>query len=75
MCAYTIKQRRHGRQKCAGIKRYTHITSSRYTGYKGLLDIKGLAMNLENISNLRNVFLDIRFGRFVHNLGFFELGS
>ncbi len=58
MCAYTIKQRRHGRQKWAGIKRYTHITSSRYTGYKGLLDIKGLAMNLENISNLRNLFLE-----------------
>ena len=62
MCAYTIKQRRHGRQKSAGIKRYTHTPSIRH-------------MNLENISNLRNRFLENKVWRFVHNLGFFELGS
>jgi hypothetical protein len=45
MSYYTINQRRHGRQKWAGIKRYTHTPSIR-------------EINLENISNLRNVFLE-----------------
>ena len=62
MAYYTIKQRRHGRQKCAGIKRYTHTPSIRY-------------MNLENISNLRNVFLENKVWRFVHEWGKYFDGS
>ena len=59
MSVYTIKQRRSGRQKTAGIKRYTHTPSIRYIHTLDIrFEIERFVMNLENISNLRNVFLE-----------------
>jgi hypothetical protein len=78
----TVIQRPAGTQKWAGIKRYTP-----YHQYKiqHTLDIRleGLSMNLENISNLRNVFLENKVWKVWDKkvwdrnnfLGFFELGS
>jgi hypothetical protein len=78
----TVIQRPCGDAKKAGIKRYTP-----YHQYKiqHTLDIRfeGLSMNLENISNLRNVFLENKVWKVWDKkvwdrnnfLGFFELGS